>query len=155
MDANFTQTFAHYISKNWKRYFPGEDHRPPVIYVDVWPVFVPLAFTLEAYVSNQMVFDKRNLPKSALEGETLKPLTDAKDIGSMSGESWHLWRQRFNSGFSATSITTLIPAVLEEVEAFMGVLEGLAGKNGTWGPVFPLEEPSYALSLDVTGRAML
>jgi hypothetical protein len=155
MDANFTQTFACYIGKNWRRYFPEQTHRPPVIYLDVWPIFAPLAFTLEAKISNQMVFDKKNLPKSHLEGAFLKPLTDAKDIGSQSGEAWHTWRMRFNPGFSASNIANLIPAVIEEVEVFVAVLQGLAGKDGNWGPVFPLEKPSYALSLDVMGRAML
>jgi hypothetical protein len=34
MDANFTQTFAYYIGKNWQRFFPNETCRPPVIYLE-------------------------------------------------------------------------------------------------------------------------
>jgi hypothetical protein len=155
MDANFTQTFAYYIGKNWQRLFSNETCRPPAVYPDVWPIFALLAFTLEANISNQMVFNKKLLPKSHLEGVFLKPLTDAKDIGSQSGVAWHTWRTRFNHGFSASSIASLVPAVVEEFKVFVAVLQGFAGKKGKWGPVFPLEQLSYALSLDVTGRAML
>lgn len=81
-----------------------------------------------------MVFDKKNLPKRHLEGAFLKPSTDAKDIGSQSGVAWHTWRTRFNRGFSATSIASLVPAVIEEVEVFVALLQGFAGKDGNWVP---------------------
>lgn len=74
----------------------------------------------------------------------------------MHGEEWHMWRSRFNPGFSRTNIRTWIPAIIEEVEAFANVLKGLSGgDDGQWGQVFPFEQISSNLAFDVTGRVVL
>ncbi|KAK2872113.1 hypothetical protein FQN49_002556 [Arthroderma sp. PD_2] len=154
-DANFIQTFGYYISKHWKRFFPDQDQCPPVVYVDVWPISTPMAFSMEAYVSNQIEIGKTLLPKSPLQGEYLKPISNGRDLNCMHGEEWRTWRSRFNPGFSKASIRAWIPAVLEEVEAFAEAFQDLAGKDGAWGPVFQLEKISSNLAFDVTGRVVL
>ncbi|RAL03066.1 cytochrome P450 [Aspergillus ibericus CBS 121593] len=153
-DANFIQTFGFYMSKHWIKFFPDEKQCPPVIYVDVWPISRPMAFSMKAYVSNQMEIGS-SLPKSPMQGEFLDPITSGKDLNCMHGEEWRMWRSRFNPGFSRGNIRTWIPAILEEVEAFANELKNLSGGTGEWGQVFPMEQISSNLALDVTGRVVL
>lgn len=153
-DANFIQTFGYYISKNWKRFFPGEDRCPPVVYVDVWPISTPMAISMKAYVSNQIELG-RLLPKSPMQGEFLRPISNGKDLNCMHGEEWRTWRSRFNPGFSKTNIRGWIPAFLEEAESLANVLTNLSGDEGDWGQVFQLERISGDLAFDATGRVVL
>jgi cytochrome P450 len=153
-DANFIQTFGFYMSKHWTKFFPNENHCPPVIYVDVWPISRPMAFSTQAYISNLMEI-QNSLPKSPMQGEFLNPISNGKDLNCMHGEEWKMWRSRFNPGFSLSNIRTWIPAVLEEVEAFANVLKNLSGGEGEWGQVFPFEQISSNLAFDVTGRVVL
>ncbi|KAJ5879882.1 Cytochrome P450 [Penicillium solitum] len=153
-DANFIQTFGFYIIKYWPKFFPNEQQCPPVIYLDVWPIARPMAFSLQAYVSNQMEIGS-SLPKSPMQGEFLNPISNGRDLNCMHGDEWHMWRSRFNPGFSRTNIRTWIPAIIEEVETFANVLRGLSGGDGQWGQVFPFEQISSNLAFDVTGRVVL
>ncbi|OGM48835.1 hypothetical protein ABOM_003010 [Aspergillus bombycis] len=129
-DANLVQSFGYYMSKYWKKFFPNEERCPPVVYVDIWPMSRPMAFSMEAYVSNQMSIGT-SLPKSPMHGEFLGPISAGKDLICMHGDEW------------------------QEVEAFSNMLKNLAGGNGGWGQVFPLEQISSNLAFDVTGRILL
>lgn len=153
-DANFIQTFGYYISKYWRKFFPHEDRCPPVVYVDVWPISRPMAFSVEAYVSNQMEIGS-SLPKSPMQGEFLRPISNGRDLNCMHGAEWRMWRSTFNPGFSQGNIRAWIPAILQEVEAFANMFQNLSGGNGSWGQVFPLEKISSNLAFDVTGKIVL
>ncbi|RJE22360.1 Cytochrome P450 [Aspergillus sclerotialis] len=153
-DANFIQTFGYYIHKHWQKFFLNETKCPPVVYVDVWPISRPMAFSLEAYVSNQMEIGS-SLPKSPMQGEFLRPISNGRDLNCMHGEEWRYWRTRFNPGFSRGNIRTWVSAIIEETEAFANMFKNLSGGNSDWGQVFPLEQLSSNLAFDVTGRVVL
>lgn len=153
-DANFVQTFGYYMSLHWERFFPTETQCPPVIYVDLWPIATPMAFSMKAYVSNQMEMGQ-SLPKSPMQGEFLRPITNGRDLNCMHGEEWRAWRSIFNPGFSQSNIRLWVPAILEEVETFAESIRGLAGQNGDWGQVFLLEKMSGNLAFDAVGRVIL
>lgn len=155
MDANLTQTLGLYIAKNWQKFFPGEHHRPPIIYLDLWPIAEPLAISIDVSTSNQMVFDKMNLPKSHMEGDFLIPLTKGKDFGSLSGDEWRFWRSTFNPTFGAANVAALVSAICEEVEMFTRALQDRCGDGNTWGQVFPFENVSAELIFDITGRVVI
>lgn len=153
-DANFIQTFGFYISKYWTKFFPDEDCCPPVIYVDVWPIGTPMAFSMEAYVSNQIELGK-SLPKSPMQGEFLRPISNGRDLNCMHGEEWRMWRARFNPGFSKANIRSWVPFIIEEVESFAEVIRSFAGLAGEWGPVFQSEKLAGDLAFDATGRIVV
>ncbi|PQE22545.1 Cytochrome P450 protein [Rutstroemia sp. NJR-2017a BVV2] len=155
MDANLTQTLGLYIANNWQKFYPRENRRPPIIYLDLWPIAEPLAISIDVSTSNQMVFDKMNLPKSHMEGDYLIPLTKGKDFGSLSGNEWRFWRTTFNPTFGAANIAALVPAICEEVETFTRRLEDRCGDGNTWGQVFPFENVSAELIFDITGRVVI
>ncbi|KAE8166097.1 cytochrome P450 [Aspergillus tamarii] len=150
----FYRDWAFDANFKLEKFFPNEDRCPPVIYVDIWPISRPMAFSMEAYVSNQVSIGT-SLPKSPMHGEFLGPISNGKDLICMHGDEWRMWRSMFNRGFSRGNIRAWVPAILEEVEAFANMLRNLSGGNGDWGQVFPLEQISSNLAFDVTGRIVI
>lgn len=142
------------IQENWRELFPNCSKCPPVIYVDLWPFASPMIISVNPDMSAQFTQDY-SLPKAYQQKRVLYPLTRNRDVASMEGSEWKVWRKRLNPGFSIQNITSRIPDILEEVEAFAEVLKGRAGKNGTWGDVFPLEEATTNLAMDIIFRFFL
>lgn len=142
------------IQENWKELFPDCSKCPPVFYIDLWPFAPPMLISVNPDTSAQCTQDY-SLPKAYQQKRTLYPLTRNRDVSSMEGAEWKVWRKRLNPGFSIQNITSRISDILEEVEVFVGVLEARAGKDGAWGEVFPLEDATTNLAMDVILRFFL
>lgn len=142
------------IQENWRELFPGSLKCPPVVYIDLWPFASPMIISVNPTVSAQFTQD-HSLPKARQQKRVLYPLTHNRDVASMEGLEWRLWRKRLNPGFSIQNITSRIPDMLEEVEDFVEVLRDRVGRDGAWGPVFPLEEATTNLAMDVILRFFL
>ncbi|KAK9438357.1 Cytochrome P450 [Metarhizium brunneum] len=153
-DANFIQSFGSYMAEHWKDFFPAEDSCPPVVYVDVWPLSRPMAYSLKAYVSNQMEMGQL-LAKSPMQGKFLEPISKGRDLNCMHGDEWRAWRSTFNPGFSKSNIRSWIPALLQDAQSFATVISKLCGEGGSWGPVFQLEKISADLAFDSAGRVII
>ncbi|KAK4171397.1 putative cytochrome P450 E-class, group I [Triangularia setosa] len=139
------------ILENWRELFPQCTSRPPVLYLDMWPFAQPFLLPLLLPIAVQFTQD-HSLIKAHEQKQILYPLTKNKDISSMEGAEWKVWRKRMNPGFSIQTITSRIPDLLDEVEKFYGVLEAKAGRNGEWGEVFQLEKHTTKLAMDIIFR---
>ncbi|KAE8143702.1 cytochrome P450 [Aspergillus pseudotamarii] len=142
------------IQENWQKLFPDCSKCPPVLYIDLWPFAAPMLISINPDTSCQCTQDY-SLPKAYQQKRTLYPLTRNRDVSSMEGAEWKVWRKRLNPGFSIQNITSRISDILDEVEVFGNVLEARAGKDGAWGEVFPLEEATTNLAMDVILRFFL
>jgi hypothetical protein len=142
------------IMKNWRRLFPDRSTCPGILYLDMWPMGQPIIFTIHPEFTTQFT-SGLVVPRSKAIQQFIKPLTGNLDLLSSDDASWKLWRSIFNPSFSAKNITALVPIMLDELTTFRGILTNLAGKDGSWGEVFQLEEPATKLTLDVIGRAAL
>ncbi|KAI0484410.1 cytochrome P450 4V3 [Xylariaceae sp. FL0804] len=161
--AEFTQlhppdvnihVFHTWLSENCQKYFPGHDHLPPVVYLDLWPVSDSLAIVSDPELASQFTVVK-SLPKIRMVKQYIKPLTAAIDIFCTEGPAWKSWRSILNPGFSNRNLTAMVPNMIEEVLVFAEELKKLAGENETWGSVFPLEQKTINLTFDVICRAAL
>ncbi|ROW09083.1 hypothetical protein VMCG_02958 [Cytospora schulzeri] len=161
-DAHFG-VIMQWLANNHKQWFPDLDHAPPVLYLDVWPVFPDLMMmVLDARASAQFT-QHRSLPKHPITRTFLEPLTDNLDMTSADGALSKTWRSRFNPSFSPRNITLLIPELIDEILVFRGLLEQMAGAvgeggeggDGAWGDVFQLEEKTTNLTFDVILRATM
>jgi cytochrome P450 len=141
------------IMEEWRTLFPDQHECPPVFYMDMWPMGPAIAFVLDPKLGQQ--FMQEGLSKDQAVLSWLKPLTNNLDIGSAEGPAWKTWRARFNPGFSAKNVTTLVPQILEEIETFVDRMKGHCGPSGKWGSVFALEPPGTDLTFDVIGRVVL
>lgn len=138
----------------YKEYWPDLDACPQMAYMDLWPIQDPVAMSLHPALSAQLT-QEHNLPKGKIVRKGLKPLGANQDLVTLNGAEWKEWRVRFNPGFSARNVSSLVPAMLEEALVFIDVLENFAGKDGEWGEVFQLEQKTTDLTFDVIGRAIL
>jgi hypothetical protein len=142
------------IQENWKTLFPGESRCPPVVYVDIWPFTGPLIILIDASVAAQCTQD-HSLIKAPQQKHFLYHLTRNRDVASMEGPEWKVWRKRLNPGFSVQTLTSRVPELIEEAQDFVDILVSRAGKDGQWGDVFPLEELTTNLTLDMLYRFSL
>ncbi|XXH01371.1 hypothetical protein Hte_007731 [Hypoxylon texense] len=144
--------FHLWLAKNFRKYFPGLDKLPPVVYVDLWPIADSLASVVDPVAASQFTI-VNSLPKNGVVAKFMHPLTGNVDLVSSEGELWKKWRSRFSPGFSPRNLTALLPELIEEAQVFVSELRKLAGENGEWGPVFQLEEKTTNLTFDIIVRA--
>ncbi|KAK1997757.1 cytochrome P450 4V3 [Colletotrichum falcatum] len=111
-------------------------------------------FTNDPEVAGQSVAEP-GLPRGYLIKEIIKPLTDGLDLVSSEGEAWKTWRVRFSPSFSNKNVLALLPGMIKDVQVFADILRDRAGSGGDWGGVFPLEDLTTNLTIDVIGRAVL
>jgi hypothetical protein len=143
----------YWFLNNVERFFPGEKTIPPVIYLDLWPVVTSSMILCTHPAVSAQFTQSKNLPKARISSKFLEPLTQNKDIVSSEGDDWKSWRSRLNPGFSPRNVTALLPELVEEVLVFVDALKKLAGKDGSWGQVFQLEEKTTNLTFDIIIRA--
>ncbi|KAI1204226.1 cytochrome P450 4V3 [Annulohypoxylon truncatum] len=146
--------FHRWLAANSRKYFPGRDRVPPVVYLDLWPLSSSLAAVFDPVAASQFTQSK-SLPKDHLMAEYMMPLTGNLDMVSSEGQLWKTWRSRFNPSFSPRNLTALLPEIIEEALVFVNGLKDLAGTDGNWGPVFQLEEKTINLTFDVIVRASI
>ncbi|RKU48793.1 hypothetical protein DL546_005794 [Coniochaeta pulveracea] len=142
------------IQKNWRELFPGRESCPPVFIVDTWPFTTPIIITIHPDVTSQYTQEVSRV-KPREQKRFWYPLTQNLDLASMEGETWKEWRKKLSPGFSANSIASHIPGLVDEIEVFADTLREKAGRDGAWGKVFPLEPIAKDVTFDVIGRFIL
>jgi cytochrome P450 len=143
-----------WLCENWRELCPDQPACPPVIYADLWPVGPPVMWVLHPKAAT-LFFQDSQLPRHERSRGFLYPLTHNLDLVSTDGSMWRTWRSRLSPGFSAKNILNMVPAILDDILFFVDLLHRRAGPDGSWGDVFPLQEPATNLTLDVIGRAAL
>ncbi|TEA14431.1 Cytochrome P450 monooxygenase aflN [Colletotrichum sidae] len=147
--------FHPWIINNYHKYFPDQDHCPPVIYLDLWPVLrSPIVAAYKNTVAAQFT-QVKNLDKHQISLDFMTPLTKGKDISTLQGEEWKKWRSWFNPGFSSRNVSTMVPELIEEIQVFEENLRQRTGPNGSWGSVFQFRNATTALTFDIIVRAVL
>jgi cytochrome P450 len=118
--------------------------------MDMWPVTRPMLVVFNPDMMAQFT-QETSLLKADLTSEEFLPFTGCKDILCLEGEEWKRWRKIFNPGFSVQNITTLIPAMVEEIAVFRDWLIATAKS----GQTVSLDPQTLKLTVDVIGRAVL
>jgi hypothetical protein len=145
----------NWLASNCKIWIPDLERTPPVIYLDIWPVFPDIMMMVfDSRLSAQFT-QTRSLPKHHITRTFLEPLTDNLDMTSADGAQSKVWRSRFNPSFSPRNISLLIPELIDEIIVFRKILGNMTGPDGSWGDVFQLEERTTNLTFDVILRATL
>ena len=122
---------------------------PGLMYLDLWPISPPMLMVFNPDMMAS-VTQEPSLPKHTLLLEEFKPLTQLKDILTMSGAEWKRWRSIFNPAFSYKNILTLVPAFLEEIDVFLNSLKEAAES----GEVIKIEQKATLCTIDIIGRAV-
>ncbi|KAL2126410.1 hypothetical protein VTI74DRAFT_967 [Chaetomium olivicolor] len=135
------------IADQVRREYPNLD---TAFYLDIWPFGPPTLMVISPDLASQFTQDA-SLPKFEGLRKFLEPLTGKKDLVSMEGQEWRHWRSKFNPGFSAANILSMIPAMVEEFRGYRDVIY----QHALTGDIIPLELPTLALSMDIIGRVVL
>ena len=122
----------------------------PVFYLDMWPFTKPILIVASPSAVHQFT-QERSLSKSSELRRFLKPLAENKDLVSLEGQSWKLWRSVYNPGFSATHLIHMVPQILKEVVTFREILRERSEARDN----FPMEEVTVNLTMDVIGRVVM
>jgi cytochrome P450 len=147
-------------------------------YTDAWPFFVPLLTVFDPDMIAQFA-QEGYLPKHKWMRNLLYPLAQNRDLVTSEGRNWKVWRARFNPGFSARNLMSLVPAMLEEVLVFRKWMDSVAGVGNRGGEGVPdevervqgkveqgeaeegegeivrLEDRIMLTTIDIMGRAIL
>ena len=137
-------TVMHVVVRRIAESFPGG-----VFYLNLWPFNVPIMVVANPYVASQV--EAAFLDKPANISATLEIINGGPSLLTMNGATWKKWRAIFNPGFATGYITGLAPAIVDEVAVFCKLLQDRAEK----GEVFPLEEHTLRLTLDIISRVTL
>ena len=145
----------NWLVNNYRQWIPDLDHPPPVLYLDIWPIFPdPMMLVFDYNISVQFT-QTTSLPKHPITSRFLEPLTDNLDMTSADGVQSKAWRSRFNPSFSPRNTTLLIPELIDEILVFKQLLGEMTGPKGSWGDVFQLEDRTTNLTFDVILRATM
>lgn len=114
-------------------------------YIDTYPFAEPLLIIVDPGVSAQV----SNIPRHPFAVQFLRGLVGKKSIFSTTGAEWQAQRSWFSPAFSLTSITALVPGMVEEVLIFKEKLTKLA----VTGETFSMNKVVIRLTFDVIARS--
>ena len=69
----------------------------------------------------------------------------------MEGTEHKTWRAIFNPGFSSAHLMTLVGGIVDDSMVFTEIL----GRHAKKQDIFPLEEATTKLTVDIIGRVVL
>lgn len=136
---------------NWRVYFPGAPSCPPVIYLDLWPLFgSPILRINDPSLCQEVVAD-RFPPRSELSKYLARAVAGDRNLTAWDGAQHRLWRSRLNPGFSTKNLQTHVAngRIIDEVCVFVDRLRASAGPDGQWGEVFQMLPRTIDLTFDI------
>ncbi|XDG07222.1 hypothetical protein ABKA04_006837 [Annulohypoxylon sp. FPYF3050] len=92
---------------------------------------------------------KKPQPRHTTFKWALMPLTGGLDLISMNSADHRVWRAKLNPAFSSKNLFANVPGVVDEVSIFVRLLKEMAGRDGDWGPMFPLHPRACNLTFDI------
>lgn len=138
---------VHYLPDQLRRAYP---EMGPIFYIDGWP-FMTFTLVLASPSTLAQITTEHNSPKFPAIKDFLYPLTNGKDIVSMDGREWKMWRNIFNPGFSASHLITVVPDIVKETMVLCDVLKQYAESRS----VFSMKSLTDNLAMDVIGKVVL
>ncbi|MCJ1355836.1 MAG: hypothetical protein MMC33_005828, partial [Icmadophila ericetorum] len=147
MSALPKDAHPHYLPDQLRRAYPSLG---PIFYIDAWP-FATFTLVLASPSILAQVTTEHNSPKFPAIRDFLYPLTGGRDIVSMDGGEWKMWRSIFNPGFSASHLMTMVPDMIQETAIFCERLKEFARK----GKVFRMKGLTDDLAMDIIGKVVL
>ncbi|KAL8957203.1 MAG: hypothetical protein Q9193_005466 [Seirophora villosa] len=123
---------------------------PPVFYIDVWPVASPMLVVIDPVAAAQVTV-QTPLRKHYTAVEFVHPLLGSKNLVTMEGQEWKMWRGIFNPGFSSAHLMSLVGRMVDHTVLFTKILDEFAARN----TLFELEDAATKLTVDIIGDVTL
>ncbi|KAL8951787.1 MAG: hypothetical protein Q9222_002257 [Ikaeria aurantiellina] len=92
-----------------------------------------------------------SLPKHHSTQDYVYPLLGEKNLVTLEGKEWRMWRGIFNPGFSSGHLMSLVGGMVSDTVLFTKILSEYAAK----GTLFQLEDAATRLTVDIIGSVVL
>ncbi|KAI4125791.1 MAG: hypothetical protein LQ338_004071 [Usnochroma carphineum] len=102
-------------------------------------------------VAAAQVTIQKSLPKHESAQEYIYPLLGNKNLVTLEGNEWRMWRGIFNPGFSSSHLMSLVGGMVSDTVLFTKILEDHAAKSC----IFQLEDAATRLTVDIIGNVVL
>ncbi|KAL9587837.1 MAG: hypothetical protein Q9203_003350 [Teloschistes exilis] len=135
--------FPHWL----RQHFP---ELGPLFYIDVWPVNAPMLVILDPTAAAQVMIH-HSLPKHPSVRDYVYPLIGTKNLVTLEGKEWKMWRGIFNPGFALAHLMSLVGGMVDDTVQFTQILSEYAAQ----GKVFQLEDAATRLTVDIIANVAL
>ncbi|KAI0378394.1 cytochrome P450 [Hypomontagnella monticulosa] len=128
--------------------------RPPIMLIDLRPINPPMALICTHDLAEQISKPTKHFPLSTPKSPTwthMIPLIGSTSILGREGLDWKDLRKRYNPGFTAQHLSSLLPLIIEKTEPFWAHLD----RSSASGEEFSLETLISNLTFDVIGAAVM
>lgn len=105
---------------------------------------------LDPAAANQITV-QNSLPKHANTQAYVHPLIGEKNLVTLEGREWKMWRGIFNPGFASGHLMSLVGDMVSDTLRFTQILSNYAAERD----VFELEEAATRLTVDIIGSVVL
>ena len=102
-------------------------------------------------VAAAQVTIQSSLQKHLSVQDYVHPLLGDKNLVTLEGKEWKMWRGVFNPGFSSAHLMSLAGAMVADTVRFTQILADYAMK----GTIFQLEDAATRLTVDIIGNVVL
>ncbi|KAL8861293.1 MAG: hypothetical protein Q9178_002165 [Gyalolechia marmorata] len=92
-----------------------------------------------------------SLEKHPSTRDYVYPLVGEKNLVTLEGKEWKMWRGIFNPGFASNHLMSLVGGMVLDTVRFTEILSDHAAK----GDVFKLEDAAMRLTVDIIGNVVL
>ena len=92
-----------------------------------------------------------SLEKHSTTKDYVYPLVGEKNLVTLEGKEWKMWRGIFNPGFASSHLMSLVGGMVLDTLRFAEILSDHAAK----GDVFKLEDAAMRLTVDIIGNVVL
>ncbi|KAI4204793.1 MAG: hypothetical protein LQ350_000859 [Teloschistes chrysophthalmus] len=135
--------FPHWL----RQHFPDLG---PLFYIDVWPINAPMLIILDPTAAAQVMV-QHSLPKHPSVKDYVYPLLGTKNIVTLEGKEWKMWRGIFNPGFALGNLMSLVGGMVADTVQFTQILSEYAAQ----GKVFQFEDAATRLTVDIIANVAL
>ena len=132
----------------------GKEHftKEGCYYIDAWPVTGLIMVNFSPHIAPHVLqAGTISMNRPSLLPRFFKPIAGGRNLFDLGEKEWRPWRAVFVKGFNTEHISSLIPGMVKETEAYCEVLESRA-KNGG---IFSLDGTTLRFTMDLIGQTIL
>lgn len=135
-------TVFNYVAMSISQSFTKQN----MFYLDFWPFTIPVLVVSNPHAADQIMRHSW-VQKPQNVFDAFMQMSGGPNLITMPEDPWKRWRTIFNPGFGSGYILEAVPKLVDQGEIFCEKLRVHARSE----EMFPLEEATFRLAIDVIG----
>ena len=121
-------------------------------YIDAWPITGLIMVNFSPHIAPHVLqAGTISMNRPSLLPRFFKPIAGGRNLFDLGEKEWRPWRAVFVKGFNTEHISSLIPGMVRETQAYCKILEDRA----SGGAVFSLDSTTLRFTMDLIGKTIL